>query len=99
MYGLFQGGSCLGLLMQREASISGTALTHLCPPLRSTFAILTFLQHSILTLFQHFRETQSPGPLRSTFAVRETQSLGQQMLTATVGINRLSLIGVFPWPD
>ena len=28
-------------------------------------------------------------PLRSTFAVRETQSLGQQMLNATVGINGL----------
>ena len=28
-------------------------------------------------------------PLRSTFAVRETQSLRQQMLSATVGINEL----------
>ena len=39
--------------------VMGTQLTHLCPP------------------------------LRSTFAVRETQSLGQQMLNATVGINGL----------
>ena len=29
-------------------------------------------------------------PLRSTFAVRETASLGQQMLSATVGINGLN---------
>ena len=28
--------------------------------------------------------------MRSTFAVRETQSLGQQMLNATVGINGLN---------
>ena len=30
-------------------------------------------------------------PLRSTFAVRETQSLGQQMLNVTVGINGLMI--------
>ena len=41
--------------------IKGTNLTHLCPP------------------------------LRSTFAVREMASLGQQMLNATVGKNGLML--------
>ena len=33
-------------------------------------------------------------PLRPTFAVRETQSLGQQMLDATVGINGLNTVGL-----
>ena len=40
-------------------------------------------KHSFLSL------THSCLPLRSTFAVRETASLGQQMLNATVGINGL----------
>ena len=43
---------------------------------------------------QHGRPIEDPlnylcPPLRSTFAVRETASLGQQMLNATVGINGL----------
>ena len=38
---------------------------------------------------KHFILTHFCPPLRSTFAVREKQSLGQQMLNATVGINGL----------
>ena len=54
-------------------------ITHLCPPLRSTFAV---------------RETASLGIMgepRVPPLCRETQSLGQQMLNATVGINGLSV--------
>ena len=53
-------------------------LTHLCPPLRSTLAV---------------RETASldiRGAPRVPPLCRETQSLGQQMLNAPVGINGLT---------
>ena len=52
-------------------------LTHLCRPVRSTFAV---------------RETASLGIMgepRVPQLCRETQSLGQQMLNAPVGINGL----------
>ena len=44
-----------------------------------------------LTLLESFVLTHLCPPLRSTMAVRETQSLGQQMLNATVGKNGLSV--------
>ena len=52
-------------------------LTHLCRPVRSTFAV---------------RETASLGIMGAPEVpplYRETQSLGQQMLNAPVGINGL----------
>ena len=53
-------------------------LTHLCRPVRSTFAV---------------RETAALGIMGAPEVpplCRETQSLGQQMLNAPVGINELN---------
>ena len=43
----------------------------------------------VITILLWFGLTHLYPPLRSTFAVRETASLGQQMLNATVGTNGL----------
>ena len=43
-----------------------------------------------LTENEYTRLSHLCRPVRSTFAVRETQSLGQQMLNAPVGINGLT---------
>ena len=47
-----------------------------------------YIDH-IFHVFIYFFLTHLCRTVRSTFAVRETASLGQQMLTAPVGINGL----------
>ena len=54
---------------------------------RETFLLLIVRKGKIVHILTHLCR-----PLRSTFVVRETQSLGQQMLNATVGINGLTII-------
>jgi len=73
-------------------------LTHLCPPLHSTFAVRETALNPLKPLRDDsaLRALSTLTGLRGTPAVpplcRETQSLGQQMLNATVGINGLNLL-------
>ena len=80
---------------ERCLSSCSTALflTHFCQPLRSTFAVKTNRLRDDCAL----RALSSLGGLRGAPAVpplcRETRSLAQQMLNATVGINGLNRVG------
>ena len=87
-----------------------TRLTHLCPPLLSTFAVReTYVsRHNGGTSGALLKPLRDDSALRALSTLRglrgapavpplcrETQSLGQQMLNATVGINGLNeLLGL-----
>ena len=64
-------------------------LTHLCPPLRSTFAapLKPLRVDSALRALSTLRSSR--GAPEVPPLCRETQSLGQQMLNAPFGINGL----------
>ena len=77
------------------------SLTHLCPPLRSIFAVCVS-RHNGGTAGAPLKPLKVDSALKALSSLRglrgapevpplyrETQSLGQQMLNATVGINGL----------